>query len=72
MATVENQTVQDVQKMFAFYGFTACPLSRWQIGDLEREGFNLDTIYRFGCDYVAGDWDHAELVEYYKQEESTA
>ena len=41
-------------RLFAFYGFTACPLTDDQIGNLHQMGASIDQAYEIGCDIAAG------------------
>lgn len=43
-----------VQKMFARYGFTECPLHETVIAQLYAYAVPSDTIYSVGCDVAAG------------------
>jgi len=43
-----------VQQLFAFYGFTGCPLTDDQIGNLHQMGASIDDAYEIGCDIAAG------------------
>ena len=45
---------ETVQRLFAFYGFTACPLADDQIGNLHQLGASIDQAYEIGCDIAAG------------------
>ena len=42
------------ERLFAFYGFTACPLTDDQIGNLHQLGASIDQAYEIGCDIAAG------------------
>ena len=42
------------QRLFTFYGFTACPLTDDQIGNLHQMGASIDQAYEIGCDIAAG------------------
>jgi len=44
----------EVHRLFAFYGFTACPLTDDQIGNLYQMGASIDQAYEIGCDIAAG------------------
>jgi len=46
--------INDIQKMFAFYGFTNCPISRKKITSLIIRGFSKESIYLIGCDTYNG------------------
>ena len=41
-------------RLFAFYGFAACPLTDDQIGGLHQMGASIDQAYEIGCDIAAG------------------
>ena len=43
-----------VQKMFARYGFTECPLHETVIAQMYAYNVPSDTIYSVGCDVAAG------------------
>jgi hypothetical protein len=44
-----------VQREFAFYGFSACPLNDNALAVIQKEfGDSVDTAYRIGCDVHAG------------------
>lgn len=53
MARTQQQAIAQIQQVFAFYGFTACPLTDAEIlaclGD-----YSDDEIYSIGCDVAAG------------------
>ena len=42
------------ERLFAFYGFTACPLTDDQIGNLHQMGASIDQAYEVGCAIAAG------------------
>jgi len=42
--------INTIQRMFAYYGFLSCPLSRRHIASLIMRGKTLDEIYSIGCD----------------------
>ena len=46
--------IDEIQSMFAFYGFTSCPLTRKHIARLIVRGFSTDDIYGIGCDVNSG------------------
>lgn len=50
---MENK-INAVVRMFAFYGFVACPLSRKKITSLIVRGKTIDEIYEIGCDVYCG------------------
>ena len=43
-----------VERIFAFYGFAACPLTDDQIGGLHQMGASIDQAYEIGCGIAAG------------------
>ena len=43
-----------IDHLFGFYGFTACPLTDGQIGNLHQLGASIDQAYEIGCDIAAG------------------
>ena len=45
-----TKAINEIQSMFAYYGFTACPLSRRKIASLLMRGKTRDQIYSIGCD----------------------
>ena len=45
---------ETAHRLFAFYGFTACPLTDDQIGNLHQLGASIDQAYEIGCDIAAG------------------
>ena len=45
---------ETAQRLFAFYGFTACPLTDDQIANLHQMGASIDQAYEIGCDIAAG------------------
>ena len=45
---------ETVQRLFAFYGFTACPLTADQIANVHQLGASIDQAYEIGCDIAAG------------------
>ena len=45
-----TEAINEIQAMFAYYGFTACPLSRRKITSLLIRGKTRDEIYSIGCD----------------------
>lgn len=45
--------VNDIEFMFARYGFLGCPLTRKKITSLLFRGFDNDAIYSIGCDIAA-------------------
>tara|TARA_Y100000114_G_scaffold31868_1_gene27438 strand:+ start:1545 stop:1718 length:174 start_codon:yes stop_codon:yes gene_type:complete len=46
--------INDIQAMFAFYGFITCPLSRKQIAKYIVKGKTSDQIYEIGCGIYCG------------------
>ena len=50
--TIER--VNEIEQMFAFYGFASCPLSRKRIASLIIRGKTKDDIYSIGCDVYCG------------------
>ena len=48
-AQIMTQKVNDIEFMFARYGFLGSPLSRKKIISLLVRGFDSDDIYNFGC-----------------------
>jgi len=44
----------EAHRLFAFYGFTACPLTDDQIGNLHQMGASIEQAYGIGCDIAAG------------------
>ena len=46
--------INDIQAMFARYGFIACPLSRKQIAKYIARGKASDQIYEIGCNIYCG------------------
>jgi len=47
---VMTKRIDKIQRDFAFYGFTACPLSRRKIAKLICKGLTDCQIFRIGCD----------------------
>lgn len=45
-----TEQINTIQRMFAYYGFLSCPLSRKRITSLIMRGKTLDEIYTIGCD----------------------
>jgi len=45
-----TERINKIQRDFAFYGFTACPLTRRKIAKLICKGLTDCQIYRIGCD----------------------
>jgi len=41
--------IDNVQKIFAFYGWASCPLSRKKIASLLIRGKTQEEIYEIGC-----------------------
>lgn len=46
--------IDAVEKIFSFYGFVACPLSRRKITSLILRGKTINQIYKIGCDVYCG------------------
>jgi len=46
--------INAVIRMFGFYGFIACPLSRKKIVSLIIRGKTIAEIYEIGCDVYNG------------------
>lgn len=46
--------INEMQRIFAFYGFVSCPLSRKRIASLIMRGKTKDDIYSIGCDVYCG------------------
>lgn len=49
-----NDFSKQLKEMFAYYGFTECPLSDEQIKILEDKRVSVDEAYHIGCDWNAG------------------
>lgn len=47
--------INEIQKKFAYFGFTFSPLTRRKIASLLIRGFDVETIYAIGCDNYCGD-----------------
>ncbi len=48
-----------LQREFAFYGFTTCPLTEGEMRILFRLGYSASDAYDIGCDVSAGfDFDY--------------
>ena len=45
-----TEQVNTIQRMFAYYGFLSCPLSRKRIASLIMRGKTHEEIYSIGCD----------------------
>lgn len=46
--------INEVQRQFAFYGFTTSPLTRREIAQLIIRGRTQEQIYSIGCDVAGG------------------
>ena len=46
--------IATLQKEFAKYGFTACPLTDVQLVTLYKHSIKLDEAYTIGCDVNSG------------------
>ena len=49
-----TKKINDIQKMFAYYGFVNSPISRKKISSLIIRGFSKESIYLIGCDIHNG------------------
>ena len=49
-----TEEITALQKMCAFYGFTACPLTDGEIAALVAQGCSTDDCYSIACDVAAG------------------
>ena len=43
-----------IARGFAYYGFSACPLTEREIVELHQMGASIDQAYEIGCDLAAG------------------
>ncbi len=50
---MENK-INAVVRMFSFYGFVSCPLSRKKIVSLIIRGKTISEIYEIGCNVNCG------------------
>lgn len=49
-----TEEITALQKMCAFYGFTACPLTDSEITALVAQGRSIEDCYSIACDVAAG------------------
>ncbi len=49
-----TKQINNIQAMFALYGFITCPLSRKQIAKYIARGKTSDQIYDIGCSVYCG------------------
>ena len=62
-------TYEDLQLMFAKYGFTETPITEQGFKEISELGFTLEDTYSIGCDIACGFVDFSDAptwVERYK------
>jgi len=50
--------IDNIQKMFAFYGWAICPLPRKKIASLLARGKTQEQIYEIGCGVFCVSFPH--------------
>jgi hypothetical protein len=49
-----TEKTKEIERMFSFYGFISCPLSKKRIVSLIMRGKTKNDIYSIGCDVYCG------------------